>query len=128
MPSDNHKSINQPSVTYRRKPTYLDTLGDRNRAREAAKPTLPKKISILVGVRLELRLAGDGQDVVMDVDRDVLLVQARELERRGHEVLLLVLVDVNPTVSSQHAEGEMCGHRFQRGGTCLGRRTRETAP
>ena len=50
----------------------------------------------------------------MDVDRDVLLVQAGELERRGHEVLLLVLVEVNPTVSSQHVEGKICRHKCER--------------
>ena len=48
----------------------------------------------------------------MNVDQDVLL-QARELERRNNEVLLFILVDVNPTVSCQYTEGERCGRKHQ---------------
>ena len=46
----------------------------------------------------------------MNVDRDVLLVQPRELECRGHEVLLFVLVDIDPSLSCQYAE---IGRKYQ---------------
>ena len=80
----------------RHKATYLDALGYRDRTGEATEAPLTQNITILVTVGLELGLSGDGQDVVLHVDVDVLLRQARKLEGRGYEVLLLVLVDVNP--------------------------------
>ena len=41
----------------------------------------------------------------MDVDRDVLSVHPRELDRGTHEVLLLVLVDVHSESWDEHGEG-----------------------
>ena len=74
--------------------TNLDALGKRNRTREPAKPALPVRVALLVPVRRDGGLARDAEDVVLDVDLDVLLRQAGELERGRHEVLLLVLVQV----------------------------------
>lgn len=78
---------------------YLDALGDGERAREAAEAALAHDVAMLVAVRLELGLAGDGEEVVVHVDGHVLLVDAGQLEGRGDEVLVLVLVDVNPVPS-----------------------------
>ena len=75
---------------------YLHALGDGERAREAAKAALANDVAILVAVRLELGLAGDGEQVVVYVDGHVLLVDAGQLEGRGHEVLVFVLVNVDP--------------------------------
>ena len=74
--------------------TNLDALGKRDRTREPAKPALPDRVALLVPVRRDGGLARDAEDVVLDVDLDVLLRQAGELERGCHEVLLLVLVQV----------------------------------
>ena len=41
----------------------------------------------------------------MDVDRDVLSVHPRELDRGTHEVLLLVLADVHSESWDEHGEG-----------------------
>ena len=78
---------------------YLDALGDGERAREAAKAALAHDIAVLVTVGLVLGLAGDGEQVVVHVDGHVLLVDAGQLEGRGDEVLVFVLVDVNPVPS-----------------------------
>ena len=75
---------------------HLDALGERDGTREASEPALAHNVALLVPLGGQLTLAGDVQDVVADLDVDVLLVDAGELERRGNEVLLLVLVDVNP--------------------------------
>ena len=50
----------------------------------------------------------------MNVDKDVLLIQARELQRRDYGVLLFLLIDVNLTVSCQYTEGERSGCKHQR--------------
>ena len=93
--------INRRGGAYgRSNSTHLDALGDRHRAREAAKATLAQEVSVLVAVGLELRLPRDSKEAVVHVNADVLLVYAGELERRGHEVLLLVLVNVDPDFES----------------------------
>jgi hypothetical protein len=43
-----------------------------------------------------LCLPGYGKDVVSDVDRHVLLSQARQLERRRYGVRFVVVVDIQP--------------------------------
>jgi len=43
-----------------------------------------------------LCLPGYGKDVVSDVDRHVLLSQARQLERRHYGVRFVVVVDIQP--------------------------------
>ena len=95
--------------------TNLDALGKRDRTREPAKPALPDRVALLVPVRRDGGLARDAEDVVLDVDLDVLLRQAGELERGCHEVLLLVLVQVQSaracqyTLLSEVAEGAYLG-------------------
>ena len=59
---------------------------------------------IRIRLGLELGLAGHGEEVVVYVDGDVLLAHARELERRGHEVLFFVLVDIDPRARCQIAK------------------------
>ena len=95
--------------------TNLDALGKRDRTREPAKPALPDRVALLVPVRRDGGLARDAEDVVLDVDLDVLLRQAGELERGCYEVLLLVLVQVQSaracqyTLLSEVAEGTYLG-------------------
>ena len=74
---------------------HLDTLRERDRARELAEAALADSPAVLVLVLLELGLARDGERVLVHVDVDVLLRQTRKLEGRSDKVLLLVLVDVN---------------------------------
>ena len=83
--------------------TDLDAWGKRDRAREPAEPPLADgvvPVLVALSTRLLLRddlvLAGDGEHVVVHVDRDVFLVQTGQLERRRHEVLLSVLMQVHP--------------------------------
>lgn len=86
------------------KTTYLNALRERERPRELAEPALADGVALLVALGGKGGLASDGQDVVLDVELDVLLREARELERGRHEVLLLVFVQVHPVahISRQH--------------------------
>ena len=84
------------------KATHLDLLWDRDRPRKAAEEAFAQGVSVLVPIRFKLlRLnRGDGKEVIVHVDADVLLVwHAWELERLGDEVPL-VLVHVDTTISS----------------------------
>ena len=80
--------------------TNLDALGKRDRTREPAKPALPDRVALLVPVRRDGGLARDAEDVVLDVDLDVLLGEAREFERGRDEVLLGVLMEVHPVAEA----------------------------
>ena len=57
---------------------------------------LPERIPLFVPLSRFLRLAGYAEDVVMDVDRHVLLSQAGKVEYRGHDIRFFVVADVHP--------------------------------
>lgn len=76
---------------------YFDALWDGERAREATEAAFAHDIAVLVTVRRELGLARDREDVVVDVDAHVLLCDAGQLERRGDDVLVFILMDIDPT-------------------------------
>ena len=42
------------------------------------------------------RLAGDGEDVVVDINSDVLFLEARKLEGGRNSIVFVVFVDVQP--------------------------------
>jgi len=46
--------------------------------------------------RGDVAFSRDGEAAVVDVDIDVLLLEAWQLESCGHHVLLVVLVEVHP--------------------------------
>lgn len=77
--------------------TYLDTLRKLQRPRELAIVALTHCVSALVHIGGLLCLGGDRQLPALDVDMDVLLGHARELEDGGHLVLLTILVEIHPT-------------------------------
>ena len=59
--------------------------------------SLAERVSFFLLLSRPLRLPGYVKDVVMNVDGDVLLLHARELECRGYGVRFLVVVDIHPT-------------------------------
>ena len=100
--------------------THLDTFGDRQRTREPAETAFTDDESFLFTIGLELCLSGDSDVVVVDVDAYVLLVDTGELERRSDQVLVLVLMDINPITRVTHLLfPQQAWH-----GTYLGRKTR----
>ena len=86
------------------KSTYLDNLRDRECARETAEATLAREISIPVAFCLRLGLVRNGEKVIENVDRDVVLDHTGEFERRAYDVILLVLADVDSRISGEYAE------------------------
>ena len=75
---------------------YLHPLRERRETRELAEPPLADSIPVLVTIPLNLRLAWDGQNAVVDVVRHVLPVNTGQFESCSHDVLLRVLVQVDP--------------------------------
>ena len=74
--------------------TYLDTLRKLKRPRVFSKATLAHSIPALVEVDGLLGLSGHRKLAVLDIDLDALFRDSGELERRSHQVLVCVFVQV----------------------------------
>ena len=74
--------------------TYLDTLGKLKRPRVFSKATLAHGVPALVEVDGLFGVSGHRKLAVLDVDLDALFRDSGELERRSHQVLVCVFVQV----------------------------------
>lgn len=79
---------------------YLDTSRKRKRARELAGLSLAMNKALLIYLFREDLLPADDEAVVLNIDIDVLFVQARKLDRRGDKVRLRRLLDIHSRLES----------------------------
>ena len=72
------------------------TLRNRHRSRELSSSTFLYDEAVLFFLFREVGFPGNDKPVVLEIDGNILLLQAGKLEGRGYEVVLRRLVDVNP--------------------------------
>lgn len=75
---------------------YLDSLRKLQSSRELSEPPLSDSVPTLLVLGGELSLPGNAQTAVVDVNMNILLLQAGKFERRCDRVIFLVLVKVHP--------------------------------
>lgn len=75
---------------------YLGTIGQPDGPHEPAVFTLLDGVSMLLLLGRLGGLARNGEVSVLNVDLDVVLGEAGQFERRGHDVLVFVFVQVHP--------------------------------
>jgi hypothetical protein len=74
---------------------YLDTLRKLEGPRPLSKTTFSNGIAGFLVLSGNLVLSGDGHASVMDLDADVVLIQAGEFESCGNSVGLVILVKIH---------------------------------
>lgn len=79
---------------------YLDTSRKRKRPRELAGLSLAMNKALLIHLFREVLLPTDDEAVILNINIDVLFVQARELDRRGDKVRLRRLLNIHSRLES----------------------------
>jgi len=97
----------------------LSTRRQRESPGELTIPPLAHGVSVFLVLRRGLRLARNGQAIVVNIDLNVLLPETRELEGRCDLVIFGRLVDVHvrPERSSDITSAASTRHLVLRGGT-----------
>lgn len=85
--------------------TYVCTLGKLDAPGESSDPPLTNRVPTLAFLGGLEDLPRDGEFPVAYVDVDLVLGQARNLERGCHEVLVCILMKVHPKASVRQCLG-----------------------
>lgn len=96
--------------TERKSVAYLGAIGQPDSPNEPAGPALLEGVAMLLLLRRLRDFARDGKVSVLNVNVDIVLGETRQLERRGHLVLVGVFVQVHPVsqaVSNRALEPRM---------------------
>jgi hypothetical protein len=78
---------------------YLHALRELESSRHFAESPLADRVALFLVVLRDFVFGRDGEAAVVHVDLDILLLDARELERRGYSVGLGVFVEIHPAQS-----------------------------